>query len=148
MANRMETMTIFGLGLAGLISLGLSFMGYMILGLGEACCNQGSPGGWAYFFFATFLTLSVVVLVIYAIWTPPSPFLVWLWAIGIVTALEVMAFQTYDPAQSTTHNLFFVFLQEWTIPQVWLPFGVAALCQLEARKGPRSRKLSLGIQGV
>jgi hypothetical protein len=94
------------------------------------------------------LASSAGVIVIYAVWAPPKPFIVWSWAIGIVTALEIMTFQTYDPTKSTTDNLFLVFMQGWTIPQVWFPFGIAGLCQLEAYKGPRTRKLSLGPQGV
>jgi hypothetical protein len=137
-----RTLTVICLGLAGLLSLGLSFMGFMILGIGEACCPGNTRGGWAYLLFAALLTLSVVVIILYAVWTPPKPLLVWSWAIAIVTALEVMTFQTYDPAKSTTHSLFFVFLSEWMIPQVWLPFGVAALCQIEARKGSRTDKSS------
>jgi hypothetical protein len=144
----MQTMTVFGLGLAGLLSLGLSFMGFMILGIGEACCPSNTTGGWAYFLFAAFLTSSAGVIILYAVWAPPKPLIVWSWAIAIVTALEVMTFQTYDPAKSTSHNLFFIFLQGWTIPQVWLPFGIAAFCQFEARKGSRSRKSSLGTLGA
>jgi hypothetical protein len=138
MPLHLETTTIFGLGLAGLLSLGLSVTGFLILGIGEACCHLAGPGGLAFLCFACFLTLSVVVVVIYALWTPPQPLIVWLWAIAIITALEVMTFRTCDPAKNTTHNLFLVFLGEWTIPQVWLPFGVAALCQLEASKGRRT----------
>jgi hypothetical protein len=148
MVHHMKTMTVFGLGLAGLLSLGLSFMGFLILGIGEACCPSNTAGGWAYFLFAALLTLSAVVIVLYAVWTPPKPLLVWSWAIAIVAALEIMTFQTYNPAKSTSHNLFFIFLQEWTIPQVWLPIGIAALCQLEAHKGSRTGKSSLGTQGA
>jgi hypothetical protein len=144
----METMTVFGLGLAIILSMGLSVVGYLILGVGEACCPGNTPGSWAYFSFAALLTLSAVVTVLYAVWAPPKPLLVWSWAIGIVTALEITTFQTYDPSKSTSHNLFFIFLQEWAIPMVWLPFGVAALCQFEAQKGPRTRKSSLGTQGA
>jgi hypothetical protein len=124
--------------------MGLSFMGFLILGIGEACCSINTLGDWAYFLFAALLTLSVAVIVLYAVWMPPKPLLVWSWAIAIVTALEIITCQAYDPSKSTGHNLFFIFLQEWTIPQVWLPFGIAALCQLEALKGSRIRKSSLG----
>jgi len=138
-----RTLTVICLGIAGLLSLGQSFMGFMILGMGEACCHRNEPGGWAFFIFAASITSAVFVILLYAIWAPAKPLIVWLWAIAIVTALEVMTFQTYDPAKSTVHNSFLVFLSEWRISQVWIPFGIAALCQLEARKGSRTGKSSL-----
>jgi len=129
--------SVVSLGLAGVLSLGLSFFGFLALGIGEACCHTNESGGRAYLLFASLLTSSVIVIIIYSVWAPPKPLIVWFWAAAIVTALEVMIFQTYDPAKSTSHNKLFVFLDEWSIPQVWVPMLVAVLCQFEASKGRR-----------
>lgn len=148
MTRHLETATVFVLGLSILLSLCLSVMGFFILGIGEACCSNKDVEGWAYLFFAALLTVSVVVVIIYAVWGPPKPLLVWSWAVTIVAALEVMNWHTSGPATNATNNFFVVFFSTWTIPEVWLPALVAALCQLEASKGPRRVKSIIDVQGV
>ncbi len=142
-----EGISILILIVMGLASLFVSFMGFMIFAMGEACCHTSEPGGVAYAGFASSITLTLVVVLIYAFWSPAKPLIFWIWAgmiVGFLTAMNIRTphhpGSTYLPLGQTIRNLL-----AW--PLTWALVGFVALSHIEARFGARTWG-KRGIQGA
>jgi len=132
-----EGLSILILIVMGLTSLFASFMGFMMLGMGEACCHTNEPGGLAYAGFGWTITLTLAAFLLYAFWTPAKPLVFWIWAAMIVVFFTAMNITTPYPASTDRHiGPFIRGLLAW--PLSWAVVGFVALSHIEARFGART----------
>jgi hypothetical protein len=127
-----EPVSLLILIVMGLASLLASFMGFMILGMGEACCHINEPGGMAYACFAWAITLTLVVFLLYAVWSPAKPIIFWIWAGTIITSLTAMNMQNTHSG-STEFHLGQSIHSLVTWPLSWAVVGIVGLSHIEAR---------------
>ena len=132
-----ETTSIFILSFMGLVSILVSFMGFMILGMGEACCHIDESGGLAYACFAWTITLTFVAVLLYAVWSPAKPIIFWIWAGTIVTSLTIMNIKNSHSGPTELHLGQLIHgLLAW--PLSWAVVGFVGLSHIEARFGTRT----------
>jgi hypothetical protein len=132
-----ETISILLLIIMGLASLSVSFIGFTILGIGEACCHLNEPGGIAYACFAWTITLTLAAFLLFAAWSPAKPIIFWIWAITIMTSLTAMNIKNTHSGSlefqlgQSIHGLL-------TWPLSWAVVGFVGLSHIEARFGTRT----------
>jgi hypothetical protein len=121
----------------GLTSAMVSFMGIMMLGMGEACCHLNDPGGMAYAGFAWTIALTLAVFLLYAAWPSAKPIIFWIWAGMIVSFFTAMNIRTPHHGSPELHlGQMIRGLLAW--PLTWAVAGFIALSHIEARFGIRT----------
>jgi hypothetical protein len=129
--------SIFILMVMGLASAFTSFMGVMILGMGEACCHLNEPGGIAYACFGWTITLTVVAFLLYAAWSPAKPIIFWIWA-GLIAAFLTAMNIKNTHSGSTELHLGLIIRTLLTSRFTWVIVGFVGLSHIEARLGTRT----------
>jgi hypothetical protein len=129
--------SIILLSIMGVGSAVVSLMGFMILGIGEACCHLNEPGGTAYACFAWTLTLTLIVFLIYLAWSPAKPIIFWIWAGIIVASLTAMNVRSPHSVSIELHPGQFIH-GVISYPLIWAMASIVGLAHLEAHIGSRT----------
>ena len=135
-----KTWTVVALILSGVIAALLSIAGFLICTVGEGL----DPQHPAYFAFALSVTAAFPAFLVFGLWSPSKPSILWVWLVCVFGALFIMIRNDCVQVRCPPPNLI-IFLRSYLAePRMWLVFSLPILGQLEASFGSRKTKMREG----
>jgi hypothetical protein len=132
-----KTWIAVALILSGVIAALLSFAGFAICTIGEGL----DPKHPAYFAFALSVTAALPAFLVFGLWSPSKPLILWVWLICVFAALFIMNRNDCVQGRCTPTNPIIILRSFLAEPRMWLVFSLPILGQLEASFG--SRKMNM-----